>query len=274
MRVFLVPLVADDHDFVALESAAGLAAAAGGAVEGLFVRPDPVEALSTLVEGASAQTIRSLARATAEGLDERSGKVRAALVRAAGSAGLGGERARFNEATGDFRTTLAAFGRVADATVLVGGAAGEVRRVAFEAALFHSARPVLLLARRAMPAPPVRLAVAWNASPEAARVVQAALPWLSQAREVHLLGAGTPRLEPEGLPALARYLAAHGIEATSHELRADGSIGSALLGKAKDLDAGCLIMGGYGRSRMQEMIFGGATRHILAHPDLPLLLAH
>jgi len=274
MRVFLVPLVADEHDVVALESAAGLAAASGGAVEGLFVRPDPVEVLSTLVEGASAKTIRSLTRATAEGLDERSGKVQGALASAAGNAGLGDDRARLNETTGDFRTTVAAFGRIADATVLVGGTTGDVRRMAFEAALFHSARPVLLLGGRPLTTPPERLAVAWNGSPQAARVVQAGLPWLSQAREVHLLGVGSPQLMPEGLPALARHLAGHGIDTTSHELRADGSIGSALLGKAKDLDASCLMMGGYGRSRMQEMIFGGATRYILGHPDLPLLLAH
>jgi nucleotide-binding universal stress UspA family protein len=33
-------------------------------------------------------------------------------------------------------------------------------------------------------------------------------------------------------------------------------------------------MGAYGRSRLREMILGGATREILAEADLPVLMRH
>jgi nucleotide-binding universal stress UspA family protein len=33
-------------------------------------------------------------------------------------------------------------------------------------------------------------------------------------------------------------------------------------------------MGGYGHSRVREMILGGVTRYILTHPSLPVLIAH
>jgi len=33
-------------------------------------------------------------------------------------------------------------------------------------------------------------------------------------------------------------------------------------------------MGGYGHSRVREMLFGGTTRHILDHTNAPVLLAH
>ena len=35
-----------------------------------------------------------------------------------------------------------------------------------------------------------------------------------------------------------------------------------------------LIKGAYTQSRLRQMIFGGATRHILAHASLPVLMAH
>jgi nucleotide-binding universal stress UspA family protein len=33
-------------------------------------------------------------------------------------------------------------------------------------------------------------------------------------------------------------------------------------------------LGAYGHSRFSEMVFGGATRHVLHHLDLPVLMSH
>jgi nucleotide-binding universal stress UspA family protein len=33
-------------------------------------------------------------------------------------------------------------------------------------------------------------------------------------------------------------------------------------------------MGGYGRSRLREMVLGGATRHLLEHMTIPVMLSH
>jgi nucleotide-binding universal stress UspA family protein len=35
-----------------------------------------------------------------------------------------------------------------------------------------------------------------------------------------------------------------------------------------------LVKGAYTQSRLRQMIFGGATRHILAHATLPVLMAN
>jgi len=35
-----------------------------------------------------------------------------------------------------------------------------------------------------------------------------------------------------------------------------------------------LIKGGYTQSRLRQMIFGGATSQILAHAEIPVLMAH
>ena len=39
-------------------------------------------------------------------------------------------------------------------------------------------------------------------------------------------------------------------------------------------EADLLVMGGYGHSRVREVIFGGFTRHVLSGADLPILMAH
>ena len=47
-----------------------------------------------------------------------------------------------------------------------------------------------------------------------------------------------------------------------------------LLAAAAAANADLLVMGGYGHSRLREVIFGGFTRHVLAHADLPVLMTH
>jgi nucleotide-binding universal stress UspA family protein len=40
------------------------------------------------------------------------------------------------------------------------------------------------------------------------------------------------------------------------------------------LHADLLVKGAYTQSRLRQMIFGGATSHILSHSKLPILMAH
>jgi nucleotide-binding universal stress UspA family protein len=51
-------------------------------------------------------------------------------------------------------------------------------------------------------------------------------------------------------------------------------IAHALLGQAQDQAADLLVMGGYGHSRLREMMLGGTTRFMLEHTTVPVLLAH
>ena len=44
--------------------------------------------------------------------------------------------------------------------------------------------------------------------------------------------------------------------------------------KAHELGADMLVMGAYQHSPLREFLFGGVTRHMLAHADLPMLLRH
>jgi nucleotide-binding universal stress UspA family protein len=40
------------------------------------------------------------------------------------------------------------------------------------------------------------------------------------------------------------------------------------------LDAGLLVMGGYGHSRLREWMFGGFTQHAFGAATLPVLMSH
>jgi nucleotide-binding universal stress UspA family protein len=52
------------------------------------------------------------------------------------------------------------------------------------------------------------------------------------------------------------------------------SVGAALLAAATEAGTDLLVMGGYGRTRLSELVLGGVTRHVLAHSQLPMLISH
>jgi nucleotide-binding universal stress UspA family protein len=115
----------------------------------------------------------------------------------------------------------------------------------------------------------------WNDSREASRAVFDALPFLVKAKQTRLV---TVDVAPRGnLPAagIAETLDRHGIKAVITDVSSDGmSVGETLLRAAKDHGAELLVLGAYGHSRFSEMVFGGATRHVLHHLDLPVLMSH
>lgn len=121
-----------------------------------------------------------------------------------------------------------------------------------------------------------RVLVAWNGSREASRAVHDALPLLKRARRVVVL-AVNPDAEMGDLPGadLCRHLSRHGVTAVAEQVRADDlEVGEMLLSRAADADADLLVMGAYGRSRLRELVLGGATRHILRHMTVPVLFSH
>ncbi|HRK96289.1 MAG TPA: universal stress protein, partial [Rhodospirillales bacterium] len=44
--------------------------------------------------------------------------------------------------------------------------------------------------------------------------------------------------------------------------------------EADAFSADLLVMGAYGRSRVRELVLGGATRHVLQHLPIPALMSH
>ena len=155
-----------------------------------------------------------------------------------------------------------------------------ITELVLEAALFVSGRPVLMLPYAGRPDATLgSVLIGWNASREATRAVNDALPLLRTAREVRVLAINARGgIGGQGdLPAgdIALHLARHGVAATAQHVVATG-IGEAdvLLNTAADHGADLLVMGAYGHSRLREIVFGGVTRGILARMTVPVLLSH
>jgi len=148
--------------------------------------------------------------------------------------------------------------------------------VGSESGLFESGRPILL----SPPSPPRQIAtnvlIAWNCSTEQARAIALAMPLLQKADRVTVLtvtgGTAVPGPSAE---QLIRYLQRNGIVAEPMRVELDGrSTGKAILATAQSLGCDLLIKGAYTQSRLRQMIFGGATQHVLANGALPVLLAN
>lgn len=173
---------------------------------------------------------------------------------------------------------LAALSRVYDITIVgrPGVGRSEPRMTTLEAALFESGRPVMM----APPIPPKSVGrnvlIHWNASTETARVIFDALPVLKKAEKVTLLsveGNMVPGMKPVDMLG---YLSAHGINGTESQTKpaSKGGAGEAILSEARRIGADLILKGAYTQSRLRQMIFGGATQHILQASDIPVILSH
>jgi nucleotide-binding universal stress UspA family protein len=173
---------------------------------------------------------------------------------------------------------VGSYGRVFDVIVL--GRPGPSRwsrpsMTTIEAGLFESGRPVLI----APPSPPQRIGdkilIAWNGSTEQARTTALAMPLLKQATQVVVLTVQGGTVPGPSGEELARYLDRNGVASEPITVQPGGrSTGEAILAQAAALQSDLLIKGAYTQSRLRQMIFGGATRHILANASLPVLMAH
>jgi nucleotide-binding universal stress UspA family protein len=186
--------------------------------------------------------------------------------------------AHWREVIGAHDELLAGHGRLADLIVLAGlrsQTAGAELKERFATALFQTARPILLVPETTLLEESVgTIAVAWNGTVESTRALGGAMPLLLNADQVHVMTAATPRTQVESGEALAEYLGWHGVMCEAHPMYPQEQVGAALLARTRELGAKLLVMGGYGRSRMRERIFGGVTQHVLDHSDVPVLIAH
>jgi nucleotide-binding universal stress UspA family protein len=173
---------------------------------------------------------------------------------------------------------IGSYGRVFDVIVMNRRdvKSSPVHDRAIESGLFESGRPILL----SPPSPPGQIAtnvlIPWNCSTEQARAIALAMPLLQKADRVTVLtvigGTGVPGPSAE---QLIRYLQRNGIFAQPMKVELDGkNTGEAILATAQSLGCDLLIKGAYTQSRLRQMIFGGATQHVLANADLPVLLAN
>ncbi|MBP7814910.1 MAG: universal stress protein [Phenylobacterium sp.] len=262
----------------AIDAAVDVAALLGAQITALALRLTiPVksnmiaEHLIGLTDLAREEEARSLAAAT-HGLDrfkaraESRGVFRGVLL----------ETTQF----ANFAQHVAQRARARDLCIVpVGGALDGQNEVA-ETLIFHSGRPVLLMRREAKVNAKLAGGVAvlaWDGSVPAAQAMADALPILRGMRQVRVLtivnekASATAGLAQDA----ARHLQAHGVETVIDEVDAKGEFISRVLDSyLARTEADLMVMGAYGRSRLREVILGGATEHMLRRAQLPVLMSH
>ena len=147
---------------------------------------------------------------------------------------------------------------------------------AIESGLFESGRPVLLAPPIAPKQIAINIMIHWNGSTEQARANALAMPLLHLAKRVTVLTViGGQNVPGPSADQVRKHLRYNGIAAESMDIQLEGrSTGEAVLAAAKAEGCDLLVKGAFTRHRLRQMIFGGATSHIMHHADLPLLMAH
>jgi nucleotide-binding universal stress UspA family protein len=172
---------------------------------------------------------------------------------------------------------IGSFSRVFDLVVL--GQPGRhddpPRQATLEAALFEGGRPVLMVPPSSRGSIGETVVIAWNGSTETARTVAFGLPILAKASRVIVLTLEGWSMEGPSGAELALRLSRKGIPAEAVTRRLNmRSPGEAILEDAAAFHADLIVKGAYTQSRLRQLIFGGATSHIISHAKLPALLAH
>lgn len=144
--------------------------------------------------------------------------------------------------------------------------------------LMTSGRPVLVVPETPQPVlPGAKVAVAWNGSREATRALADSLPLLSKADTVTVLEVRHNEREDgfDGLSEACRHLTRNGVDAHFKIIQtSDHDVGTRLHTEAVSLGCDLLVTGAYGHSRMFEIVLGGATRWLLDHAAIPVLMSH
>jgi nucleotide-binding universal stress UspA family protein len=147
---------------------------------------------------------------------------------------------------------------------------------AIGSALFKSGRPVLLSPPTAPKQIATNIMIHWNGSTEQARANALAMPLLHLAGRVTMLTViGGQDVPGPSADRVRKHLQYNGIAVEPISIELGGrSTGEAVLAAAKAEGCDLLVKGAFTRNRLQQMIFGDATSHIMQHADLPLLMAH
>jgi nucleotide-binding universal stress UspA family protein len=101
------------------------------------------------------------------------------------------------------------------------------------------------------------------------------MPFLARAESVAVLTVEGWQVPGPTGDQVTAHLQRNGIKATSTVVDAGSrSVGEAILDETKSLNADLIVKGAYTHSRLRQLVFGGATRHLLSNTPIPLFMAH
>jgi len=194
--------------------------------------------------------------------------------------GVRNEQALSRLAVADIPGNLAVGARLKDLSLVHVKTDDDRSERIVERLIFESGRPILMCPKEFASELPVAfddIVIAWDHTAPAARAVADALPILQSAANVRIITATDDKTTAELVSgaALASHLAEHGIKATFETVNIDGSsVGKVIEAYVKANTINLLVMGAYRHSRLNEIIWGGATKTVIARPPCWVLMSH
>jgi len=277
IKDILLPLVGepDVAAIAAIDKCMAVAGDIGARVTAITVEEDilarpKVTILADLDNAAAVEAVRSVSNA--HGLLE-------AFDAAAGRFGVRNEQRIYRFAVADISANFAVFARLKDLSLVPVKSHDSRSEKIVEGLIFESGRPILMCPEEFAAELPVAfddVVIAWDHTAPAARAVADALPWLRAAANVRIFTATdnkTPA-ELESGTALVSHLAEHGIKATFEMIKIDGSaVGKVFEAYVKANAIDLLVMGAYRHSRLSEIVWGGATKTVIARPPCWVMMS-
>ena len=98
---------------------------------------------------------------------------------------------------------------------------------------------------------------------------------LKRADKVYVLSSEKRMKQPINADDVCVYLSCQGVTAETAIIDTKRqSPGEALLVRSRELECDRLIVGGYSRPKIRDIIMGGVTGHLLKHANLPVIFVH
>lgn len=264
----MAPLSGGEGDRRIVAAAAVIAEAFGAELACVHAPADVADLIPWMGDGfmggVQATAVESIRQACAEG--EKA--ARAALD------ACPYERKSFVSLKSPVWAALAMAGRLSDVLMFDDGSArgrGPLAE-AFQQIVADEQRPTIV-ARAGLKVGGV-VAVAWDGGKEASRAMRTALPLLQKASRVVILTAPAASSRKFDPALVTAYLSARGVACEVEVLRDAGDPAPALLKAARAAGADIMVCGAFGHPRLQEFIFGGATRSFLNADGPSLFLSH
>jgi nucleotide-binding universal stress UspA family protein len=237
--------------------------------EDILVRPK-VTISADLDNAATAEAVRSVSNA--HGLLEA---FDAAAIRFV----LRSERWLQRFAAADIPANLAVWARLKDLSLVPVKPHDDQSEKIVERLIFESGRPILMCPEEFAAELPVAfddVVIAWDHTAPAARAVADALPLLRAATNVRIITATDKKTpaELESGAALVSHLSEHGIKAAFETVKIDGSSVGKVFERYVDANRiDLLVMGAYRHSRMNEIVWGGATKTVIGRPPCWVMMS-
>ena len=286
-KSILASLTGFGSDRSILDAAFSIARLSNGHVDCLHTRIDPTE--TAAVVGVASEHFHSslmeTARTIAKEETERSAHAKSAFAEAVGRFAMPLREAP--EQVGDASASLQEITTLLDETLhrsrfhdlVVMARTSELSSERLHTIVMRAGRPILLAAPKPTQINGETVVVAWKNGATAARALTAAMPILTRAKHVTIVAVSEKEVGDDSdqvsAEDVARQLQWHGIAAKVQMTYAPTvSAARKIEEVAFGLDAGLIVMGAYGHSRMQEMVFGGVTREMLSNCAIPVLMMH